>query len=129
MKKALRVSAFILIGLLLITGALVSYVKFALPDVGPAPELKVEITPARIERGKYLANHVTVCIDCHSKRDWTKFAGPISAQPGTGGEKFDRNMGLPGEIYSANITPYHLKNWTDGELFRAITNLVQSRLE
>ena len=52
------------------------YLRFVLPNVGRAPELKVEMTPGRIARGEYLANHVTVCIDCHSKRDWSRFSGP-----------------------------------------------------
>src|SRR5690554_2503217 len=30
-------------------------------------------------------------------------------------------MGLPGNYYSRNLTPYNLGDWTDGELFRAIT--------
>ena len=100
----------------------VGYIKFLLPNVGEAPELKVEITPDRVERGKYLAHSVTVCMDCHSKRDWSVFSGPIT--PGTlgaGGDIFDRNMGFPGVFYSKNITPAGLKDWTDGEIFRAIT--------
>jgi mono/diheme cytochrome c family protein len=31
-------------------------------------------------------------------------------------------MGFPGDFYAANITPFHLKDWSDGELFRAITS-------
>jgi hypothetical protein len=62
-------------------------------------------------------------MDCHSERDFTIFSGP--PKPGTagiGGEKFDHSMGFPGEFYSRNITPHSLKNWTDGELYRAITS-------
>jgi cytochrome c553 len=36
-----------------------------------------------IARGEYLANHVTVCIDCHSIRDTGRFSMPIV--PGTEG--------------------------------------------
>jgi mono/diheme cytochrome c family protein len=107
--------------LLILVG--LSYLHFALPNVGEAPDLKVEITPERVERGRYLANAVTVCMDCHSKRDWSQWAGPII--PGTnggGGEPFDRKMGFPGDFYSKNITPYGLKDWTDGEIYRAITS-------
>jgi mono/diheme cytochrome c family protein len=99
-----------------------AYVKLALPDVGEAPQLKVEVTPERVHRGEYLANSVAVCIDCHSKRDWSQFSGPLLAGTiGGGGEVFDETMGFPGKFYSKNITPYGLKNWTDGEIFRAIT--------
>ncbi|MFD2163211.1 c-type cytochrome [Paradesertivirga mongoliensis] len=126
MKKAGKIIIYIALVLIVTIGMLLSYVKFALPNVGEAPGLKVELTPERIERGKYLATHVTVCVDCHSSRDWSKFSGPIDPKSvGSGGEKFDQAAGLPGTIYSANITPHNLKNWTDGELFRAITTGVK----
>ena len=98
------------------------YIKFALPNVGPAPEMSVEATPQRIERGKYLANHVTVCIDCHSKRDWSRFSGPpIEGTFGMGGDSFDQKYGFPGSYYAKNITPAGISGYTDGELFRVIT--------
>ncbi len=122
MKKALKISGFILLFLVIVAGGLISYVKIALPNVGPANEVKINSTPDRIERGKYLANHVTVCMDCHSTRDWTKFSGPLT--PGTfgkGGERFDQTIGFPGVYYSRNITPKGISRYTDGELFRVIT--------
>jgi len=126
MKKAGKIIIYILLVAIVGIGTLLSYVKFALPNVGDAPDLKVELTPQRIARGKYLANNVTVCIDCHSKRDWYKFSGPLDTNTrGTGGEKFDRNIGFPGEVYVPNITPFRLKDWTDGEIFRAITSGVK----
>ncbi|WP_235833088.1 c-type cytochrome [Arcticibacter tournemirensis] len=126
MKRLGKALVIIFIAVAIIAGAALSYIKLALPDLGDAPNLKVEITPARVERGKYLANNVTVCIDCHSTRDWTKFAGPIeSDSEGAGGERFDKKVGFPGEVYVPNITPYHLKDWTDGELFRVITTGVK----
>jgi cytochrome c2 len=127
MKKPVKI---FLIGISLVVFGIVcllSYVKCALPNVGPAPDFKVEITPERVERGNYLANHVCVCMDCHSTRDWKRYSGPVI--PGTlgkGGEAFDQNFGFPGEFYSKNITPYALKNWTDGEIFRAITEGVNN---
>ncbi|RYZ99467.1 MAG: c-type cytochrome [Sphingobacteriaceae bacterium] len=114
----------VLVVLIVITG--VSYVSLALPDVGDPEDIKVEKTPARIARGEYLANHVTVCIDCHSTRDWSKFGGPIDSNVvGAGGELFDRRIGIPGEIYVPNLTPLNLERYTDGELFRAITTGVK----
>ena len=109
-----------LVVLLVLAGG--TYVKLALPDVGEAPQLVIKSTTERLERGKYLANHVTVCMDCHSTRDWTLYAAPMSPKGiGAGGEKFDQKMGFPGAFYAPNITPSAIKNWTDGELFRAIT--------
>ncbi len=122
MKKLLRIFGVIVLLLIVTVGGLVTYVKTALPDVGDAPDLQVERTPERIERGKYLAHSVTVCMDCHSTRDWSKFSGPIT--PGTegkGGERFDHTMGFPGVYYSKNITPFGISRYTDGELYRLIT--------
>ncbi len=97
------------------------YVNWFYPRVGEAPSIQVPLTVSSIERGRYLANHVTVCMDCHSKRDWTVFSGPIvPGTEGSGGEVFSREAGFPGEIYSSNLTPHKLADWTDGELYRAI---------
>ncbi|MFH1195850.1 MAG: cytochrome C [bacterium] len=122
MKKFMKIVGGILVVLVIALVAFIIYFNSTYPKVDPPTNEKVEITPARIARGEYLANHVSVCMDCHSTRDWNKFSGPIT--PGTlgkGGEKFGEEMGLPGTIYSKNITPAALKDWTDGELIRAIT--------
>lgn len=105
-----------------LAGAGSVYLKLGLPDVGNAPNIKIELTQSRIIRGKYLANQVLACMDCHSKRDENRFAGPIiQGTFGGGGTLFSKNEGFPGELYSSNITPYALKDWTDGEIYRAIT--------
>lgn len=120
--KVLKFLGIIVCIILVLAVAVGAYVKVALPDVGPAPVVKIESTPERIERGKYLANHVTLCVDCHSTRDWSKYAGPmLSSELGGGGEIFDQKLGFPGKFIAKNITPYHLGNWTDGEVLRAVT--------
>lgn len=122
MKKFLKVIGIILcVAVVGVIGAM-AYVKLALPNVGAAPEMKVEITPARAARGEYLAQHVALCADCHSTRDYSRFSGPMT--PGTmgkGGELFDQKMGFPGFFTAKNITPYGIGEWTDGEIYRAIT--------
>jgi hypothetical protein len=122
MKKIFKITGYLLGIIILLVAGLAGYVSFFLPNVGHAPDLKVDLTTKRVERGHYLANSVTLCMDCHSTRDWSLFSGP--PKPGTngmGGEHFNRDMGFPGDVYSRNITPSHLKDWTDGELYRAIT--------
>ncbi len=97
------------------------YLRFGLPSAGKPENIKVEVTAERVARGEYLANHVYACMDCHSTRDWNRFTGPL--KPGTlgqGGEIFDKNSGVPGTVYSRNITPAALGSWTDGEILRAI---------
>jgi mono/diheme cytochrome c family protein len=98
------------------------YLKYILPNVGNPPQLTVAITPQRIQHGAYLANHVTVCMDCHSTRNWQKYSGPIiPGTEGKGGQYFGEELGFPGKFYSKNITPANLGTWTDGEIYRVIT--------
>lgn len=125
MKKFLL---FLLLFLIVAGIAGFSYLKFALPSVGSAPALKITITPTRIEHGKYLANHVMLCVDCHSTRNRDFYASPlISGTEGKGGKKFDQNMGFPGTYVAQNITPTHLGSWTDGDIFRALTTGVNKQ--
>lgn len=121
-KVLFYISLFLGIVALAIIG-LLGYVKIFLPNVGPPPDWKVEITPARVERGKYLAHHVMMCMDCHSQRNWSIFSGPVvTGTEGCGGEIFDQRLGLPGKYVAKNLTPTNLANWTDGEIYRAITS-------
>ena len=122
MKKRTKVLLWIIGILVIVIGAAVSYLKFTLPNIDPAPELTVELTSERLARGQYLANHVTVCIDCHSTRDWSRFSGPpMEGTYGMGGDVFDQKFGFPGAYYAKNITPKGIGQYTDGELFRTIT--------
>ena len=123
MKKFLKIigiSAGVLVAVFIV---FIVYFNITFPKTSPPSNVKVEITPERITRGQYLANHVTGCMDCHSRRDFTKFAGPVIVSTrGGGGEKYDEvNVGVPGTIYSLNITPFGIGNWTDGEIIRAVT--------
>ncbi len=122
MKKLFKVVGYILGGIVILLAAGFIYFNSKYPDVDKPSTVKVEITPERIKRGEYLANHVTGCMDCHAVRDWSKFSGP--PEPGTqgkGGDKFGREIGFPGNVYAKNITPAAIGTWTDGELIRAIT--------
>jgi hypothetical protein len=103
--------------------ALFDYVKYALPNTGQPVNIHIQLSNQRIERGKYLANSVTVRMDCHSSRDWSKFSGPpILGTKGKGGEAFTKKMGFPENFYTPNITPAGIGVWTDEKIFRAITN-------
>lgn len=119
--KKITVYSLAVIGIAL--AGITGYLKFLLPDVEAAEYLEVEVTPERVERGEYLANHVAVCMDCHSSRDWSRYSAPLV--PGTlgqGGEYFGPEMGFPGKFYARNLTPTNLEHWTDGEIYRAITS-------
>ncbi len=115
------IGILLLVVLLVVSGGL-AYVVFALPRVSPLSDARVERTPARLARGEYLAK--TLCIDCLSARDWTKYSAPV--MPGTefagAGEQWNRvNAGVPGNIWAPNLTPTHLGDWSDGETVRAFT--------
>lgn len=128
MKKIFKFIGYLFAIIIVLLATAVAYIKLALPNVGKATDLKVELTQAKIDRGQYLANHVMVCIDCHSTRDWSLFSGPIVAETeGKGGEIFDEKLGFPGKYVSPNLTPYKLKSWTHGEIFRAITSGVTNK--
>ncbi len=109
---------FLFIVVVLIGGYI--YFNLTYPKTLPAPDVEIYPTQERIARGDYLVNHVTVCLSCHSQRDWTIFSGPIiPGTEGMGGQKFEE--GMPGTIYAGNITPSGIGEWTNGEVLRAIT--------
>jgi hypothetical protein len=123
MRKLVKALLVVVVILLVLVGDAAGYVYFFLPDVGAAPELTIEKTPERLQRGKYLAEHVALCVDCHSTRDWTQFSGPMTQESyGKGGEVFPREFGFPGIFYAKNITPAGIGKWTDGEVLRAVTS-------
>lgn len=117
---------------LLILGG-VAYVYGFTPRQRPAPEFKVNVTPQVLERGRYLVQHVLLCNDCHSERDWTLYSGPAKPPLGAGRPCMDRNSaavginfgtaGFPGRLCIRNITPdveTGIGAWTDGEILRAM---------
>lgn len=122
MKKIFKILLFVVI--LLVVGVVAGYfyIMSAFPKIADAPDLKIVPTPELVKRGEYLFHSVAVCSDCHSTRDYSKFSGPlVEGTVGKGGFEFNEDLGLPGKFYAKNITPAGLKGWTDGEIFRAIT--------
>ncbi|HVW29421.1 MAG TPA: hypothetical protein VHC69_28845 [Polyangiaceae bacterium] len=124
MNRTLKVGlAVVLGGAAIVVVLAFLYVMLAFPRVSAASDLRIHRTPELVQRGEYLAEHVAVCVDCHSQRDWHRYSAP--AVPGTiggGGERFTRDMGFPGDIFSKNITPAGIGTWSDGEVARAITS-------
>lgn len=95
------------------------------PPPIPVPEYDAPAGEAAVARGRYLAEHVTLCVDCHSERDWTRFSGPVV--PGTeslGGAPYVKSFKLPDDVVlpAPSLRPDHLGSWSDGELYRAIIN-------
>jgi len=82
-----------------------------------------------LARGEYLANHVTVCMDCHSIRDTGRFSMPIvpGTEGGGAGFAFGKAEGIPGEVTPPNITPYALKDWSDDDIIKAMTGGINKK--
>jgi len=121
--KALKILGLAALVLLLVPAVGFGVLMVKPPSARPPSAEKVEITPERLARGKYLAEHVSSCIECHSEHDLQSYASPIiPGTEGNGGGCFDESVGLPGVICAANITPdpTGLGNWTDGEILRAM---------
>ncbi len=77
----------------------------------PVPALKVAATPGQIQRGRAIAD--SFCGACHSR------TGTLTAGVDIG-EHFPIRVG---SFVSSNLTPAgQLRNWSDGEIFRAIRN-------
>jgi mono/diheme cytochrome c family protein len=117
--KALAWAALAPLGVLAL---LVAYAQLALPRANPVEEVSIEATPARLARGKYLAEHVSDCMGCHSLRDWSLYGAPVrpGSEYGGGSTLFDQRLGLPGSFPPRNLTPFNLKRYSDGELVRAL---------
>lgn len=120
MKTLLKIVGGLVVLLLAIAACGLGYFMVAYPMAPPPTAFKIAATPERLARGKYLSDHVVGCTACHSRRDWTKFSGPIDPNTlGAGGDEF--KLGPAGVLYGKNITPAAIGSWTDGELLRAVT--------
>lgn len=87
--------------------------------VSESLDIQVEITPERVEAGRYLADNVMLCNHCHSEVDWDYYGGYIPEETlGGGGESFNEWFGV---VYGTNVTPAALSDWTDSEIAQAIT--------
>lgn len=92
------------------------------PKARPTTARTFERTPQRVERGRYLANAATTCMDCHTPRDWTKHGAPMTGNKVGIGQIIPLSN-FPGTAVAPNITPdpqTGAGNWSDDELARAI---------
>src|SRR5579862_644019 len=91
------------------------------PRRRPLTDRKFEATPERLARGRYLANYVMGCTDCHSEHDW-KAAGAPAVESKLGAGQVFPGM-FPGTVVAPNLTPDPATGagaWTDDHLARAI---------
>ncbi|MCB0614472.1 MAG: hypothetical protein KDC75_14240, partial [Phaeodactylibacter sp.] len=110
MKKALKITAYVFGGILLLAGLAAAYIQFAPAptyDAPEIPEITIVHTPERIAEGARIAS--MLCNECHTGQD-DKLSG----------KKLEDVPPVFGQFYSANITqsPEHgIGKWTDSELY------------
>lgn len=110
------------IGGLLGLGVLAVVGKFyiASPASAPAEDLTAPTDEASIAEGKYLATHVYACLACHSELDEEVPGEPLVAGRLGSGRIFPVDPYGGSILKPPNLTPYNLKDWTDGEIVRAM---------
>ncbi|MFT3713558.1 MAG: hypothetical protein QM817_38365 [Archangium sp.] len=88
----------------------------------PLPEVR---SGGDVERGRYLAENVGVCMSCHTPRDFSFFSGlPIRERLGEGADVGMVFGYWPPRVtmWAPNLTPTHLAEWTDAEIQRAFVS-------
>jgi hypothetical protein len=127
MKKFLKISLVIVLCLVAVLAvgitATIGWRPFIGPRMRPLTNRVFERTPERWARGKYLAENVSLCTDCHSPHDWTKHDAPITPGMEGAGEDMSMLKGLPGQVVATNLTPdpeTGTGTWSDDTLARAI---------
>ncbi|MDQ3283511.1 MAG: cytochrome c [Acidobacteriota bacterium] len=123
MKTLLKVFGIAVLAIVALAAIGVSYLSLRKPAQRPAAAIRIEPTPERVARGKYLVRHVGLCLDCHSERKLS-YALPFNLEhEGARGLVWNKEIGFPGTLAAANLTPdpaTGLGKWTDGEILRAI---------
>lgn len=114
MKKVLKILGIILGIFVLFIGAIAAYIQFASAptyDDIEIPDLTVEVTPERVERGRSLV--MSGCQNCHGDN------GTLE------GKRFTDEAANEafGTFYTSNLTQDKttgIGNYTDGELYRLL---------
>jgi mono/diheme cytochrome c family protein len=122
-KKFLLLAVFVLVAILATAITLsIGWRPFIGPRTRPLTSRQFERTQQRLDRGRYIFNHMAACVDCHSEHDASKPGAPVIPGMEGAGEvmPFD---GLPGRIVAPNLardTQTGSGTWTDDQLARAI---------
>jgi mono/diheme cytochrome c family protein len=117
-KKIVGITLLVIVCL---AGGVFAYLYFRQPQSAPPSNIKVDMSAARIERGKYIYN-LGDCDGCHSEHDIKLYDFPVPEGKHGAGQIFPVLEG-PGTVVARNITPdaeTGIGKWTDGEKIRAI---------
>jgi len=125
LRKGIKIALIALVGFLILVAAAAVQLFGLRTFIGPRKrDLTAQTftsTPARLERGKYIANSMG-CLYCHSPHDFSKRDEPILPGMQGAGQQLTY-LDLPGRIIAPNLTPDKESGsgtWSDDALARAI---------
>jgi mono/diheme cytochrome c family protein len=113
MKKLLKILGAVVGAVVVLAGGFIAYCAIdGIPHFKqPVVDVKVEVTPERVARGKKLAS--LLCAECHKNPTTGKLTGKLM-------DDAPREFG---EVHSRNITrskEHGIGAWTDGEIIALI---------
>lgn len=111
----------LLLGLGVVAASVAAAAEPNYPRARALTDRTFERTPARVERGRYLTEHLLQCFVCHSERDWDAPGAPPKAGRKGAGTIMSEREGR--RIVAPNLTPdvaTGAGGWTDDMLARAI---------
>jgi mono/diheme cytochrome c family protein len=124
--KVVRIIGWVLVAVVVLAAVGITFTISWRPLIGPKARTTTarmfDRTPERLARGKYLAEHVTGCMECHTPHDWSS-RGSVSENAKLGAGEEMPMKDLPGRIVAPNITPDNetgAGTWTDDQIGRAI---------
>ena len=118
-----KIVLFIIGGVVVLIGGGLAFLYLKPVSMSAPSNIKVERTPERVARGKYLFEVVSSCWHCHSATDPSRFGEPIVAGKLASGRVMPEEMGFPGRVVASNLSSdpeTGAGNWSDGQLLRAI---------
>ena len=125
MRMLMKVLGWLVLVVALAAGGLLAFLALRKPAMRPPSTEKIEATPERLARGRYLVENVLRLPRLPLRLP----QGPVrrfrrnAERRGRAGSCSTRSLGVPGLVQAQNITSdpeYGLGDWTDGEILRAI---------
>jgi cytochrome c553 len=125
MTRAARTFVIVLgVSIPLACGLVAAWHVVRKPRSRPPSTETVESTPARVARGRYLANSVLACFRCHAISDTSRMGFPPKLASEGAGQLVPGDPALRlGPVVAPNITPdptAGIGTWSDGEVMRAL---------
>ena len=133
-RRGMKIVGIILLVLVVLLSLGITFTIGWRPIIGAKKraltDRKFDVTPARLERGRYLVDGVNGCFGCHTDQDWSRpGAPPLSGREGSGHVWADQDLPW---LVAPNITPDKetgAGNWSDDALARAIRDLHLRRFD